>query len=253
MADATPTPKSSPVAADEPVATEVVETAPADPLDQPATETVAVDPADPVVDPDAPAAVPVTPTRVVFVESPRPPQLRGNRGAGAALALLGAVVFALAFAAGAAVLIAVTVDVPTFSSVFSTFVQTSFYWVPILFFALGFVLLTLLVNRASWWVHVLGSLVVALFVYFASIGMLLILDGLLAAPGEGAARFAQLATNPIIVLAAFLAREVSIWIGLAIAARGRRVRARNTETLAAFERDVAEKRAEHERAAAAAV
>ena len=48
------------------------------------------------------------------------------------------------------------------------------------------------------------------------------------------------------IAAALVAREVSIWIGLAIAARGRRVRVRNDETRTAWDREQEEKRAEYE-------
>ena len=50
---------------------------------------------------------------------------------------------------------------------------------------------------------------------------------------------------------AVLSREVSIWIGLAIAARGRRVRARNAEARASYDRELSEKRAQYERPVAA--
>jgi hypothetical protein len=53
------------------------------------------------------------------------------------------------------------------------------------------------------------------------------------------------------IAAALVAREVSIWIGLAIAARGRRVRARNDETRTAWDREQEEKRAEYEGTGAA--
>ena len=53
------------------------------------------------------------------------------------------------------------------------------------------------------------------------------------------------------IAAALVAREVSIWIGLAIAARGRRVKARNVETRTAWDREQEEKKAEYERTGAA--
>jgi hypothetical protein len=59
--------------------------------------------------------------------------------------------------------------------------------------------------------------------------------------------FASLAINPWVIAAALVAREVSIWIGLAIAARGRRVRVRNVETRTAWDREQEEKKAEYER------
>jgi hypothetical protein len=95
-------------------------------------------------------------------------------------------------------------------------------------FALGFIVLVVILNRAGWWAHVIGK-----------------------TPAEANAAFGALATNPLMIAAALVAREVSIWIGLAIAARGRRVRARNEETRTAWDREQEEKRAEYERGGAA--
>ena len=60
--------------------------------------------------------------------------------------------------------------------------------------------------------------------------------------------FGGLAVNPFIIIAALVAREVSIWIGLAIAARGRRVKARNHEIVDEWETEHADTRAQYERA-----
>jgi len=43
----------------------------------------------------------------------------------------------------------------------------------------------------------------------------------------------------------------SIWTGAAIASRGRRLKVRNAEAHAAYEQELADKRAEHERGPAA--
>jgi hypothetical protein len=43
-----------------------------------------------------------------------------------------------------------------------------------------------------------------------------------------------------------IAREVAIWFGLAIAARGRRVRARNIQAREQYDRELAERRAQYE-------
>ena len=61
--------------------------------------------------------------------------------------------------------------------------------------------------------------------------------------------FWAIAGNPILFIAAILAREVPIWIGLAISTRGRKVRAKNAEAKAAYDAEQAEKKAEYERAA----
>ncbi|MEO7720279.1 MAG: hypothetical protein ABIS08_00010 [Pseudolysinimonas sp.] len=187
--------------------------------------------------------------QVVYVQAPIPPRVRGNRVVGVLLALLGTVVFALVYAAAAAIPLAIRFNGAGFSPAFSAFVQNAIFWIPVMMFALGFVLLTLILNRAGWWAHVIGSLLVAVFVYFASIGLLLLINNVFGqTPAQANSAFGALATNPLIIAAALVAREVSIWIGLAIAARGRRVKARNIETRTEWDREQEEKKAEYERA-----
>ena len=200
----------------------------------------------------APGQSGVAGQQVVYVQAPVPPRVRGNRVVGVLLALLGTVIFGAAYAAAAAIPLAIRFSGAGLSPAFSAFVQNAIFWIPVMMFALGFIVLVVILNRAGWWAHVIGSLLVALFVYFASIGLLLLVDNVIGkTPAEANAAFGALATNPLMIAAALVAREVSIWIGLAIAARGRRVRARNEETRTAWDREQEEKRAEYERGGAA--
>jgi hypothetical protein len=80
-------------------------------------------------------------------------------------------------------------------------------------------------------------------VYLGSTGLLLLI-----APSL---KFSTVALVPQIIASGVVAREVAIWLGLAISARGRRVRVRNTEARAQYDRDVAEQRAQYERPAGA--
>lgn len=235
---------AEPAATPEPVAT-IVEPAPASATGEVAPATVAAEP--------AAATAGVAGQQVVYVQAPIPPRARGNRVVGVLLALLGTVVFAVVYAGAAAIPLAIRFNGAGFSPAFSAFVQNAIFWIPIMMFALGFILLTLILNRAGWWAHVIGSLLVAVFVYFASIGLLLVVGNVVSlTPAQANSAFGALATNPLMIAAALVAREVSIWIGLAIAARGRRVRARNDETRTAWDREQQEKRAEYERTGTAA-
>lgn len=244
----------------------VVDTAKADPAkaestkadaaeaDAAKTETAKVEPAaeGTATGEVAPGQSAVAGQQVVYVQAPLPPRVRGNRVVGVLLALVGTVVFAAAYAAAAAIPLAIRFSGAGLSPAFSAFVQNAIFWIPVMMFALGFIVLVVILNRAGWWAHVIGSLLVALFVYFASIGLLLLVDNVIGkTPTEANAAFGALATNPLMIAAALVAREVSIWIGLAIAARGRRVRARNEETRTAWDREQEEKRAEYERGGAA--
>ena len=185
---------------------------------------------------------------VVYVQAPIPPKLRGNRGVGSLLAVLGAVLFAVLFA-GAVTLAFALNNGQTVGAAFTGFIQNAAFWVPVLVFLVAFVLLVLVVNRAGWAAHVFGSLLVGIAVYFGSIGILLLLGVVIgAADDEALGSFGALATSPIIIIAALVAREVSIWIGLAISARGRRVKARNLELVDEWEQEHAETKAQYERA-----
>lgn len=187
---------------------------------------------------------------VVYVQAPVPPRLRGNRGVGSLLAVLGAVLFAVVFAAASVVAFVLKGDSDPMST-FALFIQNAVFWVPVLVFLVAFVLLVLIVNRAGWPAHVFGSLLVGLAVYFGSIGILLLIGNVgAAATGDAPGSFGELALNPFVIIAALVAREVSIWVGLAIAARGRRVKARNVELVDEWEAEHAETKARYERAGA---
>ena len=166
--------------------------------------------------------------RVVYVASAEPPKARSNRIVGGLLALGGAVLYAAAYA-GFAALVSQVLGTP---GGFTAFIRDAAFWVPVLFFTVAFVLITLLLNRATWWVHVLASLLVAGVVYVASAGVLVLL---------GTGGFVAMLTTPYVIAAAVIAREVSIWVGLLIARRGIRITARNRADRDAFDAEQAGK------------
>jgi len=272
MSDETPDPKSPEApktgAAEAPVETAAPDATPTDassespeamsaePAAKPKTEPKSEPAAEPAAATATDEVVPAEPAapgqQVVYVDAPVPPRVRSNRVVGVLLALVGTVVFAVVYAGAAAIPLAIRFSGAGFSPAFSAFVQNAIFWIPVMMFALGFIVLTVILNRAGWWAHVIGSLLVALFVYFTSIGLLLLVGNVVSlTPAQANSAFGALATNPLMIAAALVAREVSIWIGLAIAARGRRVRARNIETRTAWDREQEEKRAERTGAAPA--
>jgi hypothetical protein len=187
--------------------------------------------------------------QVVYVHAPVPPRVVHNRLFGALLALLGTAVYGALYAVGAAVIIALTPGVQLDAS-FLDFVNNSAFWVPVLLYVVAAVVAALLLNRAAWWAHVIGSAIVALVVYWGSAGLLTLLTDLTKqTPDEAAATFWAFAGSAFLFVAAILAREVAMWIGLAISVRGRKVRMRNAEAKAAYDVEQAEKKAEYERAA----
>jgi len=185
---------------------------------------------------------------VVYVQAPTPPAPRHNRGFGVLISLLGAIAFALLYMGAAAVIFALTPHTE-FESTFSAFLAADAFWIPVVAYAVFAVVLALIVNRAAWWAHVLGSLAVAALSYAVSLGALALLRDVVAmTPADAAVLFASLAGSPLLIAVAVLAREVAMWFGLASSARGRRVKERNAADRAAFEQTVADRRAEYERA-----
>ena len=217
---------------------------------EPLAEPVGGTSADVAAD-QAPGA-PVAPAvQTVYVTAPVPPKLRGNRGVGTLLAVVATIVFAILLAVIAAIYTAIAGPdgfVTAFTSWLIGFVSGPLFSLPVLVFLILFVLFVLIVNRASWAIYVLGSFLLAVAVYFASIGLLLLLDGMFPGALAGTLSFGSMLANPAIIISAVVAREVAIWFGAGISSRGRRITAKNAEALAEHERETAEKRAEFERA-----
>jgi hypothetical protein len=186
--------------------------------------------------------VPAEAPRTIYVEAPVPPRKKGNRVFGILMSLLSALVFALVWAGVVAVIISVGAP-ERFAQSFSSFLTSWAFWLPVVGYALGMVLLSLIVGKGGWAWWLIGGFLVAVIVYFAYLGgaVLTVAPSITAAEVQGFVR--EVALTPLSIGAAVVAREVSIWTGLAIAARGKRVKAKNTEARAAFDRDQAERRA----------
>ena len=188
------------------------------------------------------AATSAASMQTVYVPAPVPPIKKGNRGFGVLIALLSSLVFAGFYALAIAAIQAVEIGVFRFD-----FFGSLDFYTPIAFFFVGFVIVVLLANRASWWSFVVGSLFVALFVYFASVGAGLLANNVFGLTPTNAARlFSAALLNPFIIAAALIARETSMWMGALISARGRKVKARNIEARETFDRESTARTAEYE-------
>lgn len=241
MATKTPETPAAPEPHDdesEPIVATIDETGPVEPV-APANQVAVVEDAR-VVEADEPIAEPApaaSAPHVVYVTVPAAPVKKGNRGLGSLFAVLAAGVYA--------VLLAIVFTIIWFSVGASSPLAVIFnatFFIPVLFFAAALVLLVLVLNRAGWWTYVIGSVVVALAVYFGAAGSLLLLNGgLLETPESAAAIFRSILGNPLVIAAALLAREVAIWAGILIAYRGRKVKARNAEARATWDREQAER------------
>lgn len=186
----------------------------------------------------APAAVPVS-QQPIFVQAPEAPLPRGNRGAAGAIGLLAAVSFASLYLVAALALTVLTQETTVDSLVSATLaaVQSWWFWVPVVVFFLGFWLLGAIINRGRWGNWVIFGLLVGVVAYGGHI-----LGQLFQAPfweltaREGTAVVERELLAPLAIVAFILGRELTIWFGAWVAARGRRMTELNNEAQREYER-----------------
>ena len=178
--------------------------------------------------------------QTIYVQAPEPPKTKGNRGFGALVALVGAVIFALLYA-GVGYLLLLGLGGPAEADEeFLRFVSAAVYWVPIVAVFLGFTVLAAIVNRGPYWAYAVFGLLVAVFVYFAYLGgALLTVEAWTLTVDEASAFISERWLDPFAIAAAVIAREVPVWLGGWIAARGRTVTERNRVAVAEYERELA--------------
>jgi hypothetical protein len=214
----------------------------------PASDTAAEagPPVPPPARPEQPAAPPAAPGHdVVYVAAPTAPRKKGNRGIGALLAALSTILFFLVYVG-----VVVLINAVQGRGAGMQFLSILEFYIPVILFAIGFVLLAVIVNRAGWWSFVLGSFFVGAFVYLGYVTLLLLSEASTLTPDAALVSFRSLLISPITVAAGLVAREVALWVGAAISARGRRIKAKNAEARAQFDREQAEHQAEIERTGA---
>lgn len=190
------------------------------------------------------AVAPLQPQPVapIFLQRPEPPKRKSNRGVGILIVLVGTVAFALLWSVAVVVVGALLTPSDEYlQALLQYYTQQISGWVPVVAFFVGMVVLVQIVNRARWWAYILGGLVVAVFVYFAYVGAYLVdahyLD---RTPAEFAILLRSAWLNPFAVLAGVIAREISVWTGAWLAARGRKLKARNAEAQADYEQQLAD-------------
>lgn len=169
----------------------------------------------------------------VYVQAPSEPKPKGNRGFGILISLLATVVFAVLYAAVLALLL--VVNDGAVNTVTDVLVKAPF-WVPVIFFFVGMVLLVSVVNRGGWWAYVLGGFLVAALVYASYLGGLLIEQAANISPSEVGGVVQRALLSPAAVVSFVIAREVPIWFGAWAASRGRKVTERNREARAEYQR-----------------
>jgi hypothetical protein len=192
--------------------------------------------------PATPAAAPA-PAAPVYVQAPVAPDYKNNRGFGIAVQLLGTLIFAAAYLAIMIGVIALYSQDGTFERTVVSAVQQPTFWLPVAAFLVFSIILAILVNRASWWAHILLGLVLAILVAVVSLYALLAvgLDSSSFSLRQASSYLNRNAMQliPFVVVPAVLAREIPIWTGAWIGSRGRKVRAKNVVLRDEYERSLA--------------
>ncbi|WP_017793357.1 hypothetical protein [Leucobacter salsicius] len=182
------------------------------------------------------------PMAALYMQSPMPPEIRGNRGAGVLIALLGTVGFALVCAGVVALWLAPTLAPSQFvAGLTESLLAWSFIAATIAFFV-GLAVLVLIVGRAGWWAYVLGGFFVGVFVWAAATAGLVVeaLGWRALIDLAPAALIEKFGVSVPAIAAGVIAREATVWFGAWIGSRGRRMKQRNAEELAAYESALAE-------------
>lgn len=196
------------------------------------------------------------PMAALYVQTPMPPEIRGNRGAGVLIALVATVGFALVYAGVLALWIAPSFPPSTYFSEGLVPLLTSWAFIAATAaFFIGLVIVVLVVGRAGWWAYVLGGFFVALLVWAATVvGLRLVLDSSFTVQGPlWQQPVGDPGWNPVELVrslgfsvpalaAALVAREATVWFGAWIGSRGRRVTARNRAAIEEYEAALEESR-----------
>lgn len=196
-----------------------------------------------------PAVVPSEPTPVIppaavapqpiFVQAPEPPLPRGNRGAAGAIGLLAAIVFGVLYLGAATGFAAIAGDVTgdQLGSYLLGALASWWLWVPVVVYFIGFWLLGAIINRGRWgyWVH-FGLLTGAVAYGGHILGQLFQAPFWTLTASQGAQVANEQLLAPLAIAAFVFGREVTIWFGAWVAARGKRVSELNYEAQREYER-----------------
>ncbi|TQJ29767.1 ABC transporter [Microbacterium sp. SLBN-146] len=185
------------------------------------------------------AAAPVVAPQPIFVQAPEAPRPRGNRAAAGAIGVLAALSFAILYLGawlgfGA---IAGDVTLETVGTDALAALTTWSLWVPTVVFFLAFWFLGAIINRGRWGVWVVTGLLVGIAAYAGHLlGALFQAPFWLLTAREGAELVEGQLLAPLAIAAFVFGRELTIWFGAWVAARGKRVTELNAEAQREYER-----------------
>lgn len=175
----------------------------------------------------------------IFVQAPEAPTPRGNRGAAGAIGLLAAVAFAVLYLGATLAVDFFFGDLRAdgFVDAVVAAVTSWALWVPVVVFFIAFWLLGSLINRGRWGHWVVWGLLVGVASWAGHIlGQLFEAPFWILTAREGADLVAAQVVAPLAIVAFVLGRELTIWFGAWVAARGKRMTELNLEALREYER-----------------
>lgn len=198
--------------------------------------------------------VPISPDHPMaslYMQTPMPPEPRGNRLAGFLISLLATIVFAVLAAGALALYLAPVTTAADFlgKAFLPNLLSLPFFAATGMFFV-ALTVAVVIGGRAGWWHYVLGGFLIGVAVFAAVVAAvwasevndfakLNLFSGLervdASSVSEIFARYSLVA-----VVCGVLAREVTVWFGAWIGARGRKVKQRNQEAYGEYERQLAE-------------
>ena len=187
------------------------------------------------------------PMAALYTQTPMPPEIRGNRGAGVLIALVATLGFAAVTAGVIAAWLAPQFPPSTFLSKGLLPIVTSVgFAAAVGAFFVALTIVVLIVGRAGWWAYVLGGFLVAVAVWAATVAGLAFHDRFVLGITTSLQPLAMIQKYGLAmpaVVAGLVAREATVWFGAWIGARGRRVKLRNAEALAEYEEALTESQA----------
>lgn len=175
----------------------------------------------------------------IFVQAPEAPRPKGNRGAAGAIGLLAALAFAVLYLAAILGfgLLSGAYDLAGVPQAALEALTTWGLWVPTVAFFVGFWFLGALINRGRWGHWVIWGLVVGVIAWLGHLlGVLFAAPFWMITAREGLVLLRDNYLAPLAIVAFVLGRELTIWFGAWVAARGRRVTEINAEAQREYER-----------------
>lgn len=175
----------------------------------------------------------------IFVQAPEAPRPRGNRAAAGAIGLLAALAFAVLYLGAWIAFRAIAGEVSgeNIGTEALAMLGTWSLWVPTVVFFVAFWLLGAIINRGRWGQWVIFGLLVGAAAYAGHIlGQLFQAPFWMLTAREGAALVEEQLLAPGAIAAFIIGRELTIWFGAWVAARGRRVTELNVEAQREYER-----------------